>query len=187
MSGRRMIERRSRIFLGCEGESEQGYGVFLQRLADAAALNIHIVIKNLQPAGDPLALAQKAVLIFDKENQKAALIGKAIMLDADRLSEAQDRGRQALELLARERFTTIWQRPDHEGLLLRHFAGHEHDDPQRGRSMQALQALWPGYHKNMAAADLQRGLTLEHVARAARVTPELMSLLRMIGLERGKP
>jgi hypothetical protein len=182
-----MIERRSRIFLGCEGESEQGYGVFLQRLADAAALNIHIVIKNLQPAGDPLALAQKAVLIFDKENQKAALIGKAIMLDADRLSEAQDRGRQALELLARERFTTIWQRPDHEGLLLRHFAGHEHDDPQRGRSMQALQALWPGYRKNMAAADLQRGLTLEHVARAARVTPELMSLLRMIGLERGKP
>jgi len=187
MSGRRMIERRSRIFLGCEGESEQGYGVFLQRLADAATLNIHIVIKNLQPAGDPLALAQKAVLIFDKEDQKAALIGKAIMLDADRLSEAQDRGRQALELLARERFTTIWQRPDHEGLLLRHFAGHEHDDPQRGRSMQALQALWPGYHKNMAAADLQRGLTLEHVARAARVTPELMSLLRMIGLERGKP
>ena len=180
-----MIERRSRIFLGCEGESEQGYGVFLQRLADAAGLNIHIVIRNLQPAGDPLALAQKAVLLFDNENRKAALIGKAIMLDADRLSEAQDRGRRALELLARERFTTIWQRPDHEGLLLRHFAGHEHDDPPPGRSMQALQALWPGYHKNVAAADLQRELTLEHVARAARVTAELMSLLKMIGLERG--
>lgn len=182
-----MKERRSRIFLGCEGESEQGYGVFLQRLADAAALNIHIVAKNLQPAGDPLALAQKAVSLFDKENQKAAIIGKAILLDADRLSETQGRGRHALELLAREQFTTIWQRPDHEALLLRHFAGHEYDDPPRGRSMQALQALWPGYHKNMAAADLQRELTLEHVARAARVTAELMSLLRMIGLARGEP
>jgi hypothetical protein len=185
MRGRRIIERRSRIFIGCEGESEQGYGVFLQRLADAAALNVHIVTKNLQPAGDPLALAQKAVHLFDRENRKAALIGKAIMLDADRLSEAQDRGRQALELLSREQFTTIWQRPDHEGFLLRHFPGHEHDDPPRGRSIQALQAVWPGYRKNMAAADLQRVLTLEGVAGAARVTAELMTLLRMIGLERG--
>ena len=180
----RIIERRARIFVGCEGESEQAYGVFLQRLADNAGLKVHIVTKNLQPAGDPLALAEKATHFFDKENRKAPFLGKAIMLDADRLSEPSNRGHQALELLKRERFATIWQRPDHEGLLLRHFAGHEHDDPPRGMSMPPLQSLWPGYHKNMAAADLQRQLTLEHVKRAARVTTELMSLLAMIGLAR---
>jgi len=48
--------------------------------------------------------------------------------------------------------------------------------------MAALKAVWPGYHKNMAAADLQRQLALEHITRAAGVTQELMTLLRMIGL-----
>lgn len=182
MRGRRIIERRARIFLGCEGESEQGYGVLLQRLSDAESLKIHIVVKNLQPAGDPLALAEKAALHFEKENRKAPLIGKAILLDADRLVEPPDRGRRACELLQRAGFITIWQKPDHEGLLLRHFAGHDHDDPARGRSMAALQAVWPGYHKNMAAADLQRQLTLEHITRAAGVTQELKTLLRMTGL-----
>lgn len=182
MRGRRIIERRARIFLGCEGESEQGYGVLLQRFTDAESLKMHIVIKNLQPAGDPLALAEKVALLFDKENRKVPFIGKAILLDADRLAEPPDRGRRACELLQREGFTTIWQKPDHEGLLLRHFAGHEYDDPARGRSMAALQAVWPGYHKNMSAADLQRQLTLEHVTRAAGVTVELMALLRMLGL-----
>ena len=99
-----------------------------------------------------------------------------------RLAEPPDRGRRAFELLQWEGFTTIWQKPDHEGLLLRHFAGHDHDDPARGRSMAALQAVWPGYHKNMAAADLQRQLMLEHITRAAGVTEELMALLRMLGL-----
>lgn len=182
--GRRIIERRARIFLGCEGESEQGYGVLLQRLADAERQKIHIVVKNLQPAGDPLALAEKAVLLSEKENRKAPLIGKAILLDADRLVEPPERGWQARELLKREGFITIWQRPDHEGLLLRHFPGHDHDDPVRGRSLAALQAVWPGYHKNMAAVDLRRQIELEHIVRAAGVTEELMTLLRKIGLSR---
>ena len=184
MTGRRIIEKKARIFLGCEGESEQGYGAFLQRLADSARLKIHIVIKNLQPAGDPLAIVEKAIIQFEKDHQKVPFAGKAIMLDVDRLAEPADRGRRALELLIHNGFTTIWQRPDHEGLLLRHFLGHEHDDPPRGRSMKALKSVWRDYHKNMAAADLQRELTLEHVQRAARVTAELSSLLNMIGLNR---
>ena len=61
MNRRRIIERRARVFLGCEGESEQGYGAFLQRLADDNALHVHILAVNLQPAGDPLTLAEKAV------------------------------------------------------------------------------------------------------------------------------
>lgn len=98
MTRRRIIERRARIFLGCEGESEQGYGAFLRRLADAAQLKVHIVTKNLQPAGDPLALAAKAITQFDKDHRKAPFAGKAIMLDVDRLAEPADRGRRALEL-----------------------------------------------------------------------------------------
>lgn len=182
MNGRRKIERRRRIFLGCEGESEQGYGVLLQRLADSAGLKVHIVVKNLQPAGDPLALAEKAVRQFEKDGRKALFIGKAIILDADRLTEPPDRGARSLALLKQEGFTAIWQQPDHEGLLLRHFSGHEYDNPPRGNAMNALRAVWPNYRKNMAAADLQRQITLVHVERAAGVIPELKAFLSQIGL-----
>jgi hypothetical protein len=181
MKRRRTIERRARIFLGCEGESEQGYGVFLQRLADEHGLRVHIVPVNLRPGGDPLALSEKAVKAYAREAGKGRFAGKVILLDADRLEEPPDRGLSALDLLRREGFTTIWQRPDHEGILLRHFAGHEHDDPPRGRSFTALQAVWPGYHKNMSARELKRILSITHVQHAAGVIPELRALLTMIG------
>lgn len=182
MNRRPKIERRARIFLGCEGESEQGYGAFLQRLADENSLKVHIVPVNLRPAGDPLALAEKAVKAFITEQRKSGFAGKVILLDADRLEEPPDRGRRALELLRREGFTTIWQRPDHEGLLLRHFSGREQDDPPRGRSMAALQAVWPEYRKNTSAVDLKKKLSLTDVRRASAVVPELAALLALIGL-----
>lgn len=181
MTKPRIIERRRRIFLGCEGESEQGYGAFLQRLADEIDLKVHISTISLRPAGDPLALAEKAVRAYSKEVKKGGFVGKIILLDADRLQEPRDRGLRASKLLKDEGFTTIWQQPDHEGLLLRHFDGHNRDDPPRGTSMAALHAVWPGYRKNMAASDLKRSLSLRDVQRAAIVIPELQALLRVIG------
>ena len=185
MSGRGLIERRTRIFLGCEGESEQGYGKILQEFADDEGLHVHLVIRNLQPAGNPLALATKAVSLSGKETQKAPLAGKAILFDADGLGgsrESRVRGRKALKVLEQGGFIAVLQIPDYEGLLLRHFAGHGRDDPPPGKSMSKLKALWPAYHKNMSAADLRQQLSLEHVIRAAEVTTELRSLLQIIGL-----
>jgi hypothetical protein len=181
MRRRPTIERRMRIFLGCEGESEQAYGAFLQRLADESGITVHILPINLRPAGDPLALAEKAVKAFSREEKKGGFFGKAIVLDADRLNDPPDRGQRALHLLASEGFTTVWQRPDHEGLLLRHFPGHEHDDPPRGGSMTALTSVWPDYHKNMPALDLKRKFALADVTRAAGTTAELAQLMELIG------
>ena len=181
MTGSRIIKKRARIFLGCEGESEQAYSAFLQRLAEDEGLMVHLRSVNLQPAGDPLALAEKAVLAYDREVNRGGFVGKIILLDADRLEEPLDRGLRARRLLEDEGFTTILQQPDHEGLLLRHFDGHNRDDPPRGTSMAALHAVWPGYRKNMAASDLKRSLSLRDVQRAAIVIPELQALLRVIG------
>lgn len=182
MSKRPFIKRRARIFLGCEGESEQSYGAFLQRLADDDGIMVHIVAVNLRPAGDPLALAEKAKKAFAAEERKGKFSGKVILLDADRLNEPADRGARAVQLLAHERFTTVWQRPDHEGLLLRHFPGHQYDDLPRGHSLNALAAVWPEYHKNMPASDLKRKLSLHDVQRAAGTIPQLQPLLALIGL-----
>lgn len=182
MSRRPVIERRKRIFLGCEGESEQAYGAFLQRLCDNAGLSVQIVARNLQPAGDPTAIARRAVASAIAENAKAPITARAILIDADRLADLADRGQAAQRLLDQARFITIWQHPDHEGFLLRHLPGHGMDDPPRGRSFEALQAVWPRYHKAMASRDL--GLMLDHdaILRAGRFVPEFQKLLQMIRL-----
>lgn len=183
MTRHRVIERRARVFLGCEGESEQGYGALLQRLSDASGAKTHLVLVNLQPAGDPLELAKKAERKLAEEIKRGGpFAAQAVMLDTDRLPELPDGGLGAKAILARNKMIVIWQRPDFEGLLLRHFEGHQHDNPPRGRSVAALSALWGGYHKNMSAAELQRMIELNHVLRAAAVEPSLRELLRRLKL-----
>ena len=103
------------------------------------------------------------------------------MFDTDRLADLRDGGQEVQTILDRKRFISIWQRPDHEGFLLRHFEGHERRDPPPGASLGALRALWPGYHKNMSASELQTEIDLEHVLRAASVEPDLRTLLALIG------
>ena len=186
MTKRRVIQRRTRIFLGCEGESERGYGAFLQRLADRSGAFVHIKTAILQPAGDPLQLAQRAVRALDQEIKKGGSFGhQAVLFDTDKLADVPDKGREARAILARRDFIAIWQRPDHEGFLLRHFAGHERDDPPPGKTMLPLAAVWPTYHKNMSAAELEAGLTLDHILRASRVEPDLRALIEFIGLSDG--
>ena len=76
MSGRVLVARRILTFLGCEGESEQAYGRILQEFADEAELHVHLVIRNLQPVGDPLSLARRAVSLSGKEARKGDHIPK---------------------------------------------------------------------------------------------------------------
>ena len=81
MRGRRVIERRARVFLGCEGESEQGYGALLQRLVDASGARIHLVLANLQPACEPLELAKKAACKLAEDIRDKAGATEATALD----------------------------------------------------------------------------------------------------------
>jgi len=50
------------------------------------------------------------------------------------------------------------------------------------RPSRDLRNKAPEYHKNMTAADLKKKFTLQDVARAADVIPELKHLLINIGL-----
>lgn len=184
MTRRTNIPRRSRFFLGCEGESEQGYGGFLGRLAEAHGLNLHIDAINLQPAGDPLALAEKAIGVAARRTARGGpYVARAILLDADKLADNQQRAIEAQRLLHNAQFIAIWQHQDHEAFLLRHFPGHQHDDPPRGGTSVALQGQWNGYRKGMPARDIEKVLGFDHVMRAAVVTPALADLLRALGFD----
>ena len=184
MSGRARIPRRRRIFLGCEGESEQGYGAFLDRLAQDNGHHVHIKAVNLQPAGDPIKLTKKAIDSAKRDaRSRGAFEVRAVLLDADRLSATPAMKGQVHDLLAAEEFIIIWQIQDHEAHLLRHFAGHEHDNPPSSQTLARLQAHWPGYRKGMPSSEIRRVLSLDHVKRAAGVTPPLMTLLQRIGFK----
>ena len=73
MVGRPRVPRRKRFFIGCEGESEQGYAALLQRFADEVALIVHIVAKVMTKAGDPLAMAQRAVAEIKRKSLDQSL------------------------------------------------------------------------------------------------------------------
>jgi hypothetical protein len=182
MKRRRAIPKRKRIFLGCEGQSEQAYGRFLNNLAELSGAKVHVVTVNLQPAGDPHKLAIKAMDARKRLEREGGFVGAALMLDIDRLEELPDKGRRVREILIESELITIWQVPDHEGFLLRHFRGYEDSILPRGKSFDPLRAEWPTYHKNMAAMDLQRTLTIDHVRRAEKACTELTELLKAIGM-----
>ena len=178
----RTIQPRRRYFLACEGESEQSYGTLLRRFADIKGLRIHIEVMNLSPAGDSLVLAEKALAGLKREARRGVFEAWAILLDQDKADELPLKAASAQRLLDREGFLSIWQHPDHEGLLLRHIAGRERDNPPRGHSGAALRTQWPAYRKNMPANDLQKLITLEDVLRAAVVIPGLDEFVAALGL-----
>jgi hypothetical protein len=68
MSGRRpAIKPRKTVFLGCEGESEQSYGQFLNDVLNEKGLRFHIEVVNLNPgAGDPRSRLLRAKKEIDK-------------------------------------------------------------------------------------------------------------------------
>ena len=68
---RATIPQRRRIFLGCEGESEQGYGALLSRIAEG--MNLHLAIQSvlLRPGGgDPLDLVSLAIELSERDERR---------------------------------------------------------------------------------------------------------------------
>ena len=179
------IQQRTRIFLGCEGQSEQSYGARLSQIAEAAGLHVYIDNDVLQPgAGDPLALVQMAVRrIAEKERKRGVFSLRAVLLDRDKWGQAPDRDIQTAPLAARNRFSLIWQNPCHEGLLLRHLEGQENSHPATADlALQALKRVWPEYSKAMPAIQLATRIDLVAVRRACTAEPTLASFLIQIGL-----
>ncbi|ADU15377.1 RloB domain-containing protein [Asticcacaulis excentricus] len=174
---------RTRILVGCEGESEIGYAVHLRRRADEKGLFVHIDPPKLR-GGDALArLEWMEDYIAKEEARRDPFEHKYALLDTDQNRLTPDRADKARRLAERLGVTVIWQDPTHEALLVRHFEGHTTRRPPSAAAATAqLEKLWGGYAKGMTAMDYMRALTVEHVARAGDVEPDLLSLLIAIGL-----
>ena len=181
------IQQRTRIYLGCEGPSEQSYGKRLGEIAEAAGLHLYFDNDVLQPGGgDPLALVQLATRrIREKEAKRTSFTFRAILLDRDKWGIKPERDAQIESLARRNRLHLIWQEPCHEGFLLRHLEGHETARPVTSElASQALKRIWAEYHKPMAAMHLAGKIDLEAVRRASSVGAALAAFLDQIRLLR---
>jgi hypothetical protein len=182
-SRRSFIPQRKPIFIGCEGESEQGYAGFLQDLIFEAGLHVHLNIEVLK-AGDPLARIELAICkLAQLRKTRGTFTEKFIFLDTDQLAASADRAHRARTLAAANGIRIVWQEPCFEGLLLRHFAGRAaHRPPTNQATQDAILREWAQYQKPMSRAELARKINREGVIRAAGVEDDLMTLLQCIGL-----
>jgi hypothetical protein len=176
--------QRTRIYVGCEGESEQSYVKRLNEIADAAGLHLHLDNDLLRPGGgNPLAIMELAVQrISIKKKSRGDFAHQAVLLDRDKLAENPDWEPQVASLARKHGIHLIWQNPCHEAFLLRHLAGMTASRPQSsGLAGQALRAQWPEFFKNMPASQLAARIDLVAVRRAVSEERGLAEFLERIG------
>jgi hypothetical protein len=174
--------QRRRIFLGCEGEGERAYGVLLHRLVHERG-DLHIDPVLLQPGGgDPLALVERACA---RLRRRARAYGDyacaAVLLDRDKWGRAPQRDQRIPRIAQSNRLELIWQRPTHEGFLLRHIKGCESYQPQTPHdALNRLRRHWTDYTKPMSADDYAARITFADIKRVCKVEAELATFLRRI-------
>jgi hypothetical protein len=182
---RALIPPRRRIFLGCEGESEQSYGSLLARVAEERKQHIALQVVLLRPGGgDPLGLVVLAADLSRRaEERRGPFFYKAIFLDRDKLGETPDRDKRLFTVADANQLHLVWQDPTHEAFLLRHLANCQNLRPRTAAlATSELCKRWPGYRKPMTVIELAERIGAAEVQRACTVTPELEELLVACGL-----
>ena len=174
--------KRKRVFVACEGESEGGYAGFLLDTAEEIGLSLHFDLQICR-GGDHLAIVQRAVAKMKRRAQQyGAFWKKAVFLDSDRRGENAERTRQADEMIAQSGLLPIWSHPCLEALILRHFPECEHlNPPTSSLAHQELLRHWPNYEKPESRSALRAKFDITHVQRAAGTNPGLLKFLKTIG------
>lgn len=185
MRRRVVIPQRKRIFLGCEGESEQSYGALLTRVVGAQRQDFFLDTILLRPGGgDPLALIQLAAKKKKQGEKKGDYAAAFVLMDSDKRGVAPQRDQQAQTLANAEGLTIIWQEPCHEALLLRHFPNAQQLKPQStALAIAALIGKYAEYAKGMPAAKLAAVIDAAGLRRARGVEPGLNALLMALGFQ----
>jgi hypothetical protein len=182
---RQVIPQRRRVYLGCEGESERGYGARVSRLLENRRRDVHLHVDLLRPGGgDPLALVELARRrIAEGERKSESLyVHRAVLMDADRLGQSPQRDVQMFLIAQNGNIQIIWQRPCHEALLLRHLPGCQQlQPPTPAQALTELRQHWPDYAKGMPAIRLADQIDHAALRRVLQVEPELAAFLADIG------
>ena len=189
MARRQRVPRRKRYFVGCEGESEQGYVALLQRFAEKRGASVHADAKVIPRAGDPLELVRRAIKMAaqGERGSKPAYSMRFLLLDTDLIGQNPERDAKIPGLVDRYGFALVRQNCCFEASLLRHIDGHENDDPPSAAiALVRLQQAWPNYKKGLPAQVLEKRISLQCVQRAVQ-TPRNADFRALIDALRLSP
>ena len=175
------IPPRKRFFIGCEGESEQSYVHVVQQLCNDAGLHVHL-LGELLGAGDALKRLETAERRLPHLVRRGPFEAKFALLDTDQRRLKPENATKADALAQKLGITVIWQRPCHEGLLVKHFVGAIKQPQTADNAMEYLQEYWPEYDKAQTAIKLRTRIDLAAVKQGGAHIPQLQSLLAAIGL-----
>jgi hypothetical protein len=181
MRRRSLRPQRRPAFLGCEGESELGYGSLIRMRREEFRPDLHLMVEVLRPGGgDPLSLvelAYKKIIAYERNRGMRCVI-RAVLLDRDKLGESPDRDAKMLSQAKDNNIRLIWQDPSHEGLLLRHIHGCQNlRPPTAAAALAELRRHWPDYTKGSSATRLATHIAVAHIRQATSVQPELAAFL----------
>ena len=185
MLGKKMtkiIQQRKRIFIAGEGEGEQSFVKWLQRLSDQNGLHVHLDCQPLGGGGYKTML-EKTVHECKRKGRSSAK-SFILLVDSDR-AERGDDGWSLLQLkqeASKHKINVCVQNPNQEGLLVRMMPGNESLQPNIAKVQKQLRSIWPDYQKPVDAQTLASKFTLGDLLRVARVDLELKLLLSIIGL-----
>jgi len=171
MAYRKQHFPRKRFFVGCEGQSEQGYAQLLQNFADEIGLHVHIETKILSGCGDPLALVKRAIaeIKLGLQKPKSNYVERFLLFDTDRLNVDHAKDSSMHQLAKVHGLVLVRQNVCFESVLLRHFDGHENDEPATSDdALSRLKKVVPHYRKGMSAIDLEKLIKLADVRKMAK-------------------
>jgi hypothetical protein len=180
-----LIPQRTRVYLGCEGQSEQSYGRLLSQVAEDAGLHLLLDTDPLC-GGDPLAIVQTAIRhINQRKKLRGDFAHRALLLDRDRIGLTPERDREIAAIAEENSVLLIWQNPCHEGFLLRHFEGQATARPPTSDlAIRELRRIWPEYCKGMPASQLAARIEIRAIHRARAVEEQFSRLLDAIEFPR---
>jgi len=159
--------KKKGIFVACEGKSEQAYVARLNELAEEQ--NLAVFLKALVLNGGGLSKMIQTAIKEAKMNSYKKM-KKAILMDKDLCSKNPIECQKAEEKAQKNGFLIIWQEPDYEGFLRRHFGN------EQGNLTEWLEK------KPKTKNDLRRiGRKEVERAAAAKEIKQLQTLLQWMG------
>jgi len=175
-------QKRRRILIAGEGQSEQALVAWLQKLCDQRDQYVHLQFVS-SGGGDSLEVVQASIR---RKNRQATTrrrpINHIALLDFDRLGADKRIGRDALAEAARHAIHAILVHPNLEGLLLRLHMNQETRKIPASIALGQLRKLWPEYDKPATALQLENRFALDDLKRVAQQDNHISRLLSLIGL-----
>lgn len=183
MAPGRRIRRRTRIFVGAEGESERSFAAWLQGLCDGEGRHLHLDI-GVAGAGSSARIVETcAGRCRERSRKHGPYRTGLVLLDCDRLEDRQQNEADPRPIADGAGIELVFLKPTLEGVLVRLHKGSQTRRPATAKGAErALKKLWPEYRKPAPAAALRERFDLDRLRRAAGHDADLRRLAELLGL-----